>query len=511
MLQRFRYRLVVLLSAAAVCLVLFQPTDAHAQLLYSFETGLEGWGASGFSNSDLISVATSTAGATEGVQSMVIETGPTFGWDVNTTVNTGDTTGVYGAFNTVAADLGQYTLDFDVTLTDDSFASVSDPGNYFLINVAVNSDSPNFPQKYNVTPNLQGLTGTFPVSIPMTDLPVAEDSSFYQLTIGSNSDHVNGTGGEGVLYHVDNIRFTELPQLVEETIFSWETPDDPGTPDINEQYEGWTEGFGTGHVHSLTSVGATDGSTALQIDRQSLTTSNFTWGSQFQVSSDTNPDPEIEEIDPEIQAMIDELVGKIENAQAVAFDVRFDDAFPNTPTYTKFGVHITDDQGSFFDGEGASFNGAPAIGTTGTVTIPISSLEDSTLGTLDVAGLADGTTYLRIGISTNTDGAGIYQIDNFRLISEVVTDSADFDEDGDVDIADLMIWQRGYGATGSGTLATGDANGDSNVDDLDLAVWHDQFGAGSGSLGAIAAVPEPAVWALALLGCPMLLRRWRVA
>ena len=229
------------------------------------------------------------------------------------------------------------------------------------------------------------------------------------------------------------------------------------------------------------------------------------------MSSDTNPDPEIEEIDPEIQAMIDELVGKIENAQAVAFDVRFDDAFPNTPTYTKFGVHFSDDQGAFFDGEGASFNGAPTIGTTGTVTIPISSLEDSTGQSLDVAGLADGTTYLRIGISTNTDGAGIYQIDNFRLISEVVTDSADFDEDGDVDIADLMIWQRGYGATGSGSLATGDANGDSNVDDLDLAVWHDQFGAGAGSLDAIAAVPEPAVWALALLGCPLMLRRWRVA
>ena len=222
----------------AVCLVLARPTDAQAQLLYSFETGLEGWGASGFSNSDLISVGTSTAGATEGVQSMAIETGPTFGWDVNTSVNPGDTTGVYNAFNTVASNLGQYTLDFDVTLTGDSFANVSAPGNYFLINVAVNSDSPNFPQKYNVTPNLQGLTGTFPVSIPMTDLPVAQSSSYYQLTIGSNSDHVNGLGGEGVTYFVDNIRFTELPQLVEETIFSWETPDDPGTPGINEQYEG---------------------------------------------------------------------------------------------------------------------------------------------------------------------------------------------------------------------------------------------------------------------------------
>ncbi len=459
-------------------------TCVHAQLLYSFESGLEGWEATGYSGSDFISVATSSMGATNGSQSMAIETGPTFGWDVRASVGPGDTN-IYNAFNAVAADLQQYTLDFDVSITPDSFANVTSTGNFFLINVAANSDSPNFPQVFNVSPNLNGLTGTFPISIPMTSLPVAQNSSFYQLNIGSNSDHVNGPGGQGVKYFVDNIRFTPLPQLEEVTLFSWETPDNPSTPGVNEQLENWRNGFGQpGHIHSISSLGATDGSSSLQIDRQSHASPSFTWGSQFVLNSDINPDPQIEEIDPTIQGIIDDIVNKVNGGLSVAFDVRFDDPFPNSPSFTKFGVHFSDEN-TFYDAEGSSFNGSPPIGTTGTVTIPFSSMVDNTSGlSLAQAGLSVGTNFLRIGISTNTDGPGIYQIDNFRIIREVSGDSGDFDGDGDVDGRDFLIWQRG-----------GSPNG---INSGDLAIWQEQYGTAP-PLAAGIAIPEPSTILLTLI------------
>ncbi len=502
-LQAMRMHVVWKPSIALFMILLLSDNlNAQTHLLYSFETGLEGWGPTGFPETDFIGMATSSMGATQGSKSMAVETGPTNGpqftlsWDVNSKVNPTDTTGIYDAFNTVAADLNGYTLDFDVTLTDDSYANVQSTGNLFWINVAVNSVFPDFPKAPTVTPNLAGLTGTFPVSIPMTNLPVAVDSTFYELNIGSDSDHLNGAGGEGVKYFVDNIRFTRLPELVEETLFSWETPDDLGTPGVNEQFENWTEGFQSGHTHAVTSLGATEGNSSLQIDRTGMGT-GFSWGSQFEISSDTNPDPEIVEIDPTLQGIIDGLVGKINGAQSFAFDVRFDDAFPNTPTFTKFGIHVSDETGTFFDAEGVSFDGSPAAGSTGTVFIPLSSMVDA-ISSLDLAtaGLDRNTNYLRLGISTNTDGGGIYQIDNFRIIREPV-DSADFDQDGDVDGADFLTWQRGFGS--GATLAEGDADGNGTVDKLDLAIWENQFG----TINLIS-TPEPSAWILALLGCAVL-------
>lgn len=58
--------------------------------------------------------------------------------------------------------------------------------------------------------------------------------------------------------------------------------------------------------------------------------------------------------------------------------------------------------------------------------------------------------------------------------------SADFDDDGDVDGADLLAWQRGQG----------DADGNGVVDGVDLAVWRSQFGAAT-AVSAGQAAPEP--------------------
>ncbi|MBN1855116.1 MAG: PEP-CTERM sorting domain-containing protein [Pirellulales bacterium] len=63
-------------------------------------------------------------------------------------------------------------------------------------------------------------------------------------------------------------------------------------------------------------------------------------------------------------------------------------------------------------------------------------------------------------------------------------DDGDFDNDGDVDGADFLVWQRGFGTI---------------YDAADLAIWKNQFGTGGASANlAGMAVPEPA--ALGLLG-----------
>jgi hypothetical protein len=74
---------------------------------------------------------------------------------------------------------------------------------------------------------------------------------------------------------------------------------------------------------------------------------------------------------------------------------------------------------------------------------------------------------------------------------------ADFDNDGDVDGNDFLIWQRGLGP---GSNATGDANDDGDVDQADLAIWESRFG--TVAVAAAAGVPEPS--ALVLAGVALL-------
>jgi len=90
--------------------------------------------------------------------------------------------------------------------------------------------------------------------------------------------------------------------------------------------------------------------------------------------------------------------------------------------------------------------------------------------------------------------------------------SADFDNDNDIDGADFLAWQRGFG-TASASPADGDANNDNNVDGDDLSIWETQFGGpaplaavssqasvgssqwavGSGQLSAVTAQPAETV------------------
>jgi hypothetical protein len=94
------------------------------------------------------------------------------------------------------------------------------------------------------------------------------------------------------------------------------------------------------------------------------------------------------------------------------------------------------------------------------------------------------------------------------LVSNSVPYNADFDNDGDVDGMDFLVWQRNVGST-AGYLSEGDANHDGLVDEGDLAIWQDQYGNSESAPLASQSVPEPGTAGLAVLILVSLLARER--
>ncbi|TWU21796.1 hypothetical protein [Bythopirellula polymerisocia] len=88
---------------------------------------------------------------------------------------------------------------------------------------------------------------------------------------------------------------------------------------------------------------------------------------------------------------------------------------------------------------------------------------------------------------------------------DVVGGSADFDGDGDVDGADFLTWQRGFGATTGALRSEGDANSDGAIDQTDLNYWTSGYGSAA-VVPVTMAVPEPASLVLLLFGVPALSR-----
>jgi hypothetical protein len=86
----------------------------------------------------------------------------------------------------------------------------------------------------------------------------------------------------------------------------------------------------------------------------------------------------------------------------------------------------------------------------------------------------------------------------------------DFDEDGDVDGADLTNWKGGFGATSFVSHVQGDADADSDVDGGDFLIWQRQAGK---SPAAAVAVPEPYAGLLVsgVAAAPIMRRRRVVA
>jgi hypothetical protein len=87
--------------------------------------------------------------------------------------------------------------------------------------------------------------------------------------------------------------------------------------------------------------------------------------------------------------------------------------------------------------------------------------------------------------------------------------AGDFEQDGDVDAADLAAWSQNVGLVGIATHRQGDADGDADVDGDDFLVWQRQVGGAGPALGA---VPEAGAGVLAWLavggGALVRRRRW---
>ncbi len=87
----------------------------------------------------------------------------------------------------------------------------------------------------------------------------------------------------------------------------------------------------------------------------------------------------------------------------------------------------------------------------------------------------------------------------------------DFEQDGDVDDADLVLWQQGYGDHGNGVA---DADGDADTDGRDFLTWQRNY-TGTSPLGVVREVPEPTsallamTCGVALLGASSLHRLFR--
>jgi hypothetical protein len=124
---------------------------------------------------------------------------------------------------------------------------------------------------------------------------------------------------------------------------------------------------------------------------------------------------------------------------------------------------------------------------------------DGTTLTYDLTTLFDDGGFVLDGFPTNPSKIYFGGDDGviFKNLSIVVGDEpvedGDFDNDGDVDGRDFLVWQRGNSPN---PLSAGD-----------LALWQNSYG--TGGLAAISGVPEPSSLALLVIGAFGLGRRAR--
>jgi endoglucanase len=102
-----------------------------------------------------------------------------------------------------------------------------------------------------------------------------------------------------------------------------------------------------------------------------------------------------------------------------------------------------------------------------------------------------------LGQPSQADRPVMGVIQPYFFVPETPADSADFDDDGDVDGRDFLIWQRGYGAIDQTDNSQGDANHNGTVGPEDLVIFQDQYGGAPPE--SLIQIPEPATFTSVLL------------
>lgn len=106
-----------------------------------------------------------------------------------------------------------------------------------------------------------------------------------------------------------------------------------------------------------------------------------------------------------------------------------------------------------------------------------------------------------IGFGVRFNGVNYDYENDAVTVSLLPAPSGDFDDDGTVDGADFLTWQRQLGATADPAGEGADGNGDGVVNGEDLAVWREGFvGNEAAPAAAPLSVPEPSAAALLLVG-----------
>jgi hypothetical protein len=116
----------------------------------------------------------------------------------------------------------------------------------------------------------QQLNSSFPITlaIPMSAVIDAggdpADITTFGIEFFGGDEFLGGAG------QMASARTSPQPPNLTDSLkmFSWETPDNPGTAGVDERFEGWTTGnVHPDHQHFISTTGATDGTHALQIVR----------------------------------------------------------------------------------------------------------------------------------------------------------------------------------------------------------------------------------------------------
>lgn len=110
-----------------------------------------------------------------------------------------------------------------------------------------------------------------------------------------------------------------------------------------------------------------------------------------------------------------------------------------------------------------------------------------------------GAVEARLAILFRQPGSngGAIHIDNVSFTNLDLDFNADADNDGDVDGADFLSWQRGFGQNEGVGVSEGDFNYDGTVDAGDLAIWVEKFDGLATATTNI--VPEPSTQTLLAL------------